>query len=203
MIQKSKAGPSRTAKLSSRTKSDSQAPPVDEREQDFWNTPGAAARTLHFTGDLLTDEQIDIGELSGSLESPVSCAPKPRGATSRALQFTMRSRETSVTPKPVKPLPRHLVEESKEEPPVSPGEEGDEDDEDTTVMLKKPPPAESSGQKAEVQSPPATELPRAAPVKPEEASRRGKVKTTMELENIVVGDNTPNFLPKMLMMCSF
>jgi hypothetical protein len=166
MIQKSKAGPSRTAKLSSRTKSDSQAPPVDEQEQDFWNTPGAAARTLHFTGDLLTDEQIDIGELSGSLESPVSCAAKPRGATSRALQFTMRSRETS-------------------------------------VMLKKPPPAESSGQKAEVQSPPATELPRAAPVKPEEASRRGKVKTTMELENIVVGDNTPNFLPKMLMMCSF
>ena len=60
----------------SKRKAESQSSPADEQEQDFWNTPGAATRTLHFTGELLTDEQIDVGDMSGSLESPLPKVPR-------------------------------------------------------------------------------------------------------------------------------
>ncbi|OBZ66549.1 hypothetical protein A0H81_13480 [Grifola frondosa] len=46
--------------------------PSDVQEETFWNTPAAAARTLHFTGDSLLDEHVDLGNVSAvSFGSPV------------------------------------------------------------------------------------------------------------------------------------
>ncbi|KAI0717218.1 hypothetical protein C8T65DRAFT_641751 [Cerioporus squamosus] len=51
--------------------------PPDKREDTFWNTPGAAARTLHFTGDSLLDEEVDLANVSAtSFGTPVSAAQK-------------------------------------------------------------------------------------------------------------------------------
>ena len=185
MLLKSKAGPSQTSKSSSRQKPELQAPPVDEQEQDFWSTPGTAPRTLHFTGELLTDEQIDTGDL-GSLESPLPAAPKTRGTSSRAMQFTTRSRETSATPEVVKPPPPK-AEEPRRRSSVSPEAE---EDENATVVLKKPPPMETTTRRTAARSPPEPdpEPARAAAGTPDDASRRAKVKVTTELENVVVSD---------------
>ena len=46
--------------------------PSDEQEASFWNTPGAAARTLHFTGESLMDEEVDLANVStASFGTPV------------------------------------------------------------------------------------------------------------------------------------
>ncbi|KAH9940528.1 uncharacterized protein BXZ73DRAFT_88747 [Epithele typhae] len=54
------------APLKSRRQSRGHAiePPLDDGEASFWNTPGAAARTLHFTGDSLLDEEVDLANVS-------------------------------------------------------------------------------------------------------------------------------------------
>ena len=184
MLLKSRPGSSGSAKSSSRTEPQSPLPPVDEQEQDFWNTPGAGARTLHFTGDLLKDEQIDMSELSRSLESPAPAASKPRSTSSRPLQFTTRTRETSATPEPIKrpPVQREQVpEESQVESPDV------EDNEDITVMLQKPPSVEGSGgRRSAALSPLSAEPPQASATTPRDSSRPGRMKVTRELENIAV-----------------
>ena len=51
LLNKSKPGPSKASRGQARAAAEPPGPPPDEQEQDFWNTPGAAARTLHFTGE--------------------------------------------------------------------------------------------------------------------------------------------------------
>ncbi|GJE96700.1 hypothetical protein PsYK624_129050 [Phanerochaete sordida] len=202
-----------SSKSSAMAPASPQGPPPDDQEQDFWNTPGAAARTLHFTGDLLTDEQIDISNMSGTLDTPLpASAPRVRGASSGALRFTARSRSASVEPDV--PTPQPEVAEELEEPPELPPAEGD-----ATVMLQKPPAVESS--RRAVRSPPVESTRRTvrSPPQPDSARRvqssrearpkREKSAASGELEVIVskiwatVGDtiapgrqydadNTPN-----------
>lgn len=177
MLQKTKPGGASKGPKSAKAKPDpSEAPPTDAQEQDFWNTPGAAARTLHFTGELLTDEQIDVAEMSGSLDSPLPAAPRVRGTRSGALQFTSKEpeRDASVESEvhaepeePDEPEDLHVSEEA--------GEDGD-----ATVMLQRPP-VDNGGRSS--RSPPES-VPAHTPA--EDASRRNKVKVTVELENIVV-----------------
>lgn len=171
---KSKHGNHSKTTKPSKAKSESSAPPPDEQEQDFWNTPGAAARTLHFTGELLTDEQIDMSDLSASLGSPVpSSLPRMRETSSRAMQFTARELDSS---NERVPPPR--------EDPDSPEELAGANNEDLTVMLQKPPVDSSS---KPVPSPPEPEPEPALAAPQKETSRReGKAKVTTELENIVV-----------------
>ena len=46
--------------------------PSNEGEASFWNTPGNAPRTLHFTGESLMDEEVDLANTSiASFGTPV------------------------------------------------------------------------------------------------------------------------------------
>ena len=160
----------------SKAKPEPSAPLPDAQEQDFWNTPGAAARTLHFTGELLTDEQMDMSDLSASLGSgsPVpNSMPRIRGASSRAMQFTAREPDISVEQEPSAHQPN--------EQPDIPEELTGENDDDVTVMLQKPPVESSTKQ---VHSPP---IPKPGPPPSNNSAKKeGKAKVTTELENIVV-----------------
>lgn len=177
MLARSKQAGSSALKPS-KAKAEPQASPPDDQEQNFWDTPGAAARTLHFTGELLTDEQIDMGELSASLDSPLLSARRTRGTKSGALQFTAREPDVSVEPEAI----QH-PDDADDGPEESFGSPGAEYDEDATVMLGKPL-AETSSRRT--QSPP--EPPRVA--RPQDAaSKRAKTKVTVELENIVVSNS--------------
>ncbi|KAI0321081.1 hypothetical protein OF83DRAFT_1101473 [Amylostereum chailletii] len=44
----------------------------DSQEDAFWNTPGAPARTLQFSDELLMDEPMDLGDITTSFTSPVA-----------------------------------------------------------------------------------------------------------------------------------
>ncbi|EKM54026.1 uncharacterized protein PHACADRAFT_145606 [Phanerochaete carnosa HHB-10118-sp] len=179
LLRKSKLGPSKGPKSSSRVPVEPRAPLPDEQEQDFWNTPGAAARTLHFTGELLTDEHIDVGDMPESLGSPTrASAPRSRGTSSRALQFTSRSHSASIEPEQP---PEQDVEEPDEPPELSQLEP--EADEDVTVMLQRPPSVESS--RRMVRSPPQPEPLRRVQAAADVIPKREKTKVSAELEVIV------------------
>ncbi|PSS01021.1 hypothetical protein PHLCEN_2v4079 [Hermanssonia centrifuga] len=124
----------------------------DAQEETFWNTPGAAARTLHFTGDLLADEEMDLSAFASPLPVQQPRA-RPRHATSsRAMQFTSKRlvRDDSLTEfsaadegvgnaetgSAVEEDTNVNVEPDFELDPAMP--EGDDDDDDTddkTVVL--------------------------------------------------------------------
>ena len=181
LLQNSKPGLSKISRGSTKSSTELEAPPADEQEQDFWNTPGAAARTLHFTGELLTDEQIDIDNMTGPLSSPMPApVPRMRGTSSRALQFTARSRDASVEPE----VQQAALHDAKHgEPSKSPPPEA-EVDEDVTVMLQKPPSAGSS--RRTVRSPPERGSSRPTSSATEAPPRRERAKSSGELETIVV-----------------
>lgn len=114
-------------------------PPPDPQEESFWNTPGAGARTLHFTDDLLTDEQMDMGDMS-ALSSPIpeqvpsrSSARQPRAGPSRgkAMQFTQRSHIKDDSPE-VRQTKKAVTSQS------TTVDDEEDDDNDKTVVLDKP-----------------------------------------------------------------
>ncbi|KAI0823620.1 hypothetical protein BC628DRAFT_1420665 [Trametes gibbosa] len=165
------------------------ASPPDEPEDAFWNTPGAAGRTLHFTGDSLLDEEIDINDVSAaSFGTPTI----PQNKTvDRAPGRDFSSRHAS-----------ERSQNAKSDPPEGDDEEDEvesalEDDDDgvidetaePTVVLSKAPlyhapeasrttsPPESEG------ALPAKDLHTATPTPG--ATHRSKVKVTTELERVV------------------
>ncbi|KAI0700947.1 hypothetical protein BC835DRAFT_323423 [Cytidiella melzeri] len=172
LLSRKRAGSQSGARAVSQSKSRSPEPeralptlPPDAEEEDFWNTPGAPARTLHFhfTGDLLRDEQLD---LTDPLSSPPTMAPAyPRGARqSRAMQFTVRE---SLAPPELSPAyprdarqsramqftareslaPPELSQEPDESQDAGNGSDDAEDDaneEDKTIIFKKSPPSGAS-----------------------------------------------------------
>ena len=185
LLRSKQAGPSKAPKSLAKPKSEAHSSPPDDREQDFWNTPGPAARTLHFTGELLTDEQIDMGELSASLESPLPSVPRTRGTSSRALQFTAREPDVLAEPE----APQHPEDEVDDTEHLSDSSEAEDDDDDVTVILEKPPVSRLS---AQTQRPPNSATPQATPQ--DSAAKRGKTKVTLELENIVVSITIHQYL---------
>ncbi len=156
------------------------AEPPDEREETFWNTPGAAARTLHFTGDSLLDEEVDLGDVStASFGTPVV-------------------RQKKILSLPVK---EGLVECEEEEPADDVEEEVEVDEalgaaEDTAepnVILEKSGIPHGEGRRPPEPSPEPEELDAGPPspqgIEPPSAAtphHRHKVKVTTELERIVV-----------------
>lgn len=151
----------------------------DEREETFWNTPGAAARTLHFTGDSLLDEEVDLGDVSTtSFGTPV-----------------VRQKIPSL------PVEAQAVEREDEEP-ADDVEEEDEVDEvlgeaddtaEPTVTFEKPGMPDDEGRSPSEPSPEPEEV-GATPPSPQDVEppmaatphHRHKVKVTTELERIVV-----------------
>ncbi|CDO72773.1 hypothetical protein BN946_scf184994.g26 [Trametes cinnabarina] len=163
--------------------------PPDEREDTFWNTPGAAARTLHFTGDSLLDEDLDINDVSAvSFGTPV---PRHAGAD-KEVSLGKRSQATGhsddLAREPQEP------EDDFEEDEVETVLEADETAE-VTIVLPKALVQSSAPQGLRSPSPPAVPK-QAAPPQDDAAalsvsaseratSHRPKVKVTTELERIV------------------
>lgn len=173
---------------------------MDPQEETFWNTPGAAPRILNFNDDLLTDEQIDIGDLS-VLESPVPeqasrAAPRRglaqmRAGPSRkgALQFTQKMHEEESVENVSDTA---NLRGARAKAPVKEAEDEDSDD-DRTVMLDDPP--NLSSHSAQLESPPpAPREPDSSPsaeTKEADLSRapdtepgKKRIKVTMDVERI-------------------
>ncbi|KAI0644633.1 hypothetical protein C8Q79DRAFT_913138 [Trametes meyenii] len=149
------------------------ASPPDQREETFWNTPGAAARTLHFTGDSLLDEEMDMNDVSaasfGSLVVAQKGVPTP----------DLRSEDSP-------------QEDDEEDEVESVLDEDDDTAEPTVVYRKAPTPpllpeqARSPSSPSEPHQDTADTAPAVtAPGITSATPHRPKVKVTTELERIV------------------
>ncbi|KAI0958168.1 hypothetical protein AcV7_004057 [Taiwanofungus camphoratus] len=180
-----------------------QPPPVsppDTQEETFWNTPAAAARTLHFAGDSLLDEHVDLADVSTvSFASPVPM--RSRGPDLNASRPASRA-----APQHMAGDPAHAVESGDvplDDGPVTDDEDGapemedtediDGEDEERTVVLPKPPPLtqpswlpEEPTTPAEARDEPASHMGPCPPVEtPSNSNKRPKIKVTTELESII------------------
>ncbi|KAH9830757.1 uncharacterized protein C8Q71DRAFT_784405 [Rhodofomes roseus] len=153
-----------------------QTPPraSDEKEETFWNTPGAAARTLHFTGDSLLDEEALVADMTNmSFSSPVPA--QRNGAMSSLSEHPLDEDEEP-----------ELGTDADNEDSL-PAEESPEEDSDPTVRLQPhslPTALSPAGddlvqheQSPSVTPAPVTETP--------DPHKRTKVRVTTELEQIV------------------
>ena len=154
----------------------------DEREETFWNTPGAAARTLHFTGDSLLDEEVDLANVStASFGTPIA---HPRKLAAQ------------VEPGVKLQEPTEHPDEFDEEDEVDQALGDPDETAEPTIVLRKaaalhasevhtPPEPTPPPEPVEVAeappSPPSIDLTAAAT-----PHHRQKVKVTTELERIVV-----------------
>ncbi|RDX50020.1 hypothetical protein OH76DRAFT_1402866 [Lentinus brumalis] len=149
----------------------------DKREDTFWNTPGAAARTLHFTGDSLLDEEVDLANVSTtSFGTPVSAAQKRQA--------------NRPYPAEKEPQPEDPVDDLADEDEVD-DVLGDADDTEPTVVFTRafevPAANQASSPEPAVEAEEAVEAPAFHPPEPVAATphHRQKVKVTTELERIV------------------
>ncbi|KAG6908383.1 hypothetical protein DXG01_004812 [Tephrocybe rancida] len=151
-------------------KAEAPPPPSSPQEDNFWNTPATATRTLRFTDNLiepdsLFDEQADLGDIStDSFTSPMP--------TSRIARLSsLISPNDSLSPDPVR--------DANEEGEDGYGAEGSEDDK--TVVLRKPIPEPQTPQP----SPPHTtpEAP-ATPAPDTPGLKPTKVRVNNEIERI-------------------
>lgn len=152
----------------------------DEREETFWNTPGAAARTLHFTGDSLLDEEVDLADISTTSFGTPVVRPKKIPSLQVEEQVVERSDEE----------PADDIEEEDEVDEVL----GEVDDTvEPTVTFEKPGMPDYEGRSPLEPSPEPEEVD-ATPPSPQDVEplmattphHRHKVKVTTELERIVV-----------------
>lgn len=154
---------------------------MDAQEEDFWNTPGAPARTLHFTGDLLTDEQLDISGYYPSLTSPFPTSQPPTfpeaPRESRAMQFAQKE------PPSLGDISLQSYQDAVQSIPES-GSRHDDDDDRTVILANEPTsePREDNRQEAT----PTEEPPSATLERGEAQERKARFKVTTELERIVV-----------------
>lgn len=147
----------------------------DQREETFWNTPGAAARTLHFTGDSLLDEEVDLANVS----TTSFCTPLAAQKFSKQIPFD---------PEEAEPQQEDVSEEEDEVDQAL----GDPDEtiEPTVVLGKTAPlleehsPSESVQELEVVKA--ASSPSELAPFNAAPPHHRQKVKVTTELERIVV-----------------
>ncbi|KAI0661252.1 hypothetical protein C8Q70DRAFT_969737 [Cubamyces menziesii] len=160
---------------------ESPASPPDEREETFWNTPGAAARTLHFTGDSLLDEEIDINDVSAaSFGTPVTKQKVPE----KASLHDMGAHASHSDAQPGGPEQDQYAEDEEDEVESV----LDEDDAtEPTVVLQKVPSPPSPPQKPRSPEPePVRKQERPPePVSLTSGGHRPKVKVTTELERVV------------------
>ncbi|OSD01261.1 hypothetical protein PYCCODRAFT_1412789 [Trametes coccinea BRFM310] len=191
LAKKKARAPLKAKREPKRAAPDSPAPAPDEREDTFWNTPGAAARTLHFTGDSLLDEDLDINDVSAvSFGTPL---PK-HGDTDRESVLGTRSQAVSHSGERVNTPDFPEPEDDYEEDEVESALEADETAEPTIVLQKAPLQPSAPERRRSSSPPPAPEQgvpladPEPAPVastSERATGHRPKVKVTTELERIV------------------
>ncbi|KAI8969584.1 hypothetical protein BD414DRAFT_503102 [Trametes punicea] len=165
----------------------------DEQEDTFWNTPGAAARTLHFTGNSLLDEEMDINDVSAaSFGTPVTKHAK----TDRPpLQGSRSQRATRSNEQGQEDQSQEAAEDAEDEVESVLDEGAEDDAAEPTVVLQKAPLPSSPPLKPKspplgpaLNQRPSSDVanPMAAASKTESsAGLRPKVKVTTELERIV------------------
>ena len=146
-------------------------PTVDEGEASFWNTPGAAARTLHFTGESLMDEEVDLANIStASFGTPV------------VVKKTYHIPLQENTPQPE--LPEDVADEDEVDDALAYADEAAE----ATVIMGAPPselrPEEVIHEPDQPDLPP--QVVEIGPTSAEMSGSRQKIKVTTELERIVV-----------------
>ncbi|EMD32100.1 hypothetical protein CERSUDRAFT_77683 [Gelatoporia subvermispora B] len=94
-------------------------PASDVHEESFWATPGTAARTLHFGGDSLLSEQVDLANVS--LESFATPLPAKSYKPPRDLEMPPVVPEASPElPEPATPVQAADETVSAESPPPEP-----------------------------------------------------------------------------------
>lgn len=165
---------------------------ADAQEEDFWNTPGVPARTLHFTGDLLTNEQLDISGVDHSMSSPLAHAPTlSRSAKHpKAMQFT--ARESLAPTSNLQEVDSSFEDSIVGDAPGTgdPDDAASEEDEDVTVMLKLSPPKQDFNDDSTSHTQPLPESESISMIMdshtPGETKTKTRFKITTELENIVV-----------------
>ncbi|KAI0371053.1 hypothetical protein BV20DRAFT_1035409 [Pilatotrama ljubarskyi] len=169
--------------------------PEDNPEETFWNTPGAAARTLHFTGDSLLDEDLDINDVSAaSFGTPLVAAKRAE----QAARHDLRKRHTSHQPHENEEADGRDLEDDRPDEDADADEvesvlddgEADETAEPTVVLQKAPLASapEEPRRPSPVQVPKdekTRDLPKAQTAE-SATPHRSKVKVTTELERIVV-----------------
>ncbi|KAH9916231.1 hypothetical protein B0H21DRAFT_781976 [Amylocystis lapponica] len=157
------------------------------REETFWNTPGAAARTLHFTGDSLLDENVSLADVSAlSFASPIPTRAKPTHKPTSASRESPAERDAD-------DIEGSTAEVSpKTSNGIQPEARLEEEDEEQTVVLRRPAPppiqadAPDNSSFVSISPDTGTASPEQAESLPAEApSGRPKVKVTTELESII------------------
>ena len=189
VLLKRKTGIRTTSRLQHPKAKPKPPPPMspEVQEESFWNTPAAAARTLHFNDDLLTDETMDLAN-SSAFASPMpvgkSHAFPPRAGSRQISKDRYMSFSESVDKDPTDDERRGTPDNSGSKVPLLEQLEAARDtypdlsisgvDEgDTTIRLE-----------------PATkDIPRTmedfAPTTPD-VPKKARLKVTTELEVIVV-----------------
>lgn len=157
-------------------------PPADAQEETFWNTPAASARTLHFTGESLLDEHVDVGDISGvSFASPLPVRGSIQ-SLSRLATAEDDEPETQLEPE----IAELVSMDDGESMGSVDGSPEDEVEEEQTVVMHQPPPGgavDVPDELAEAALEPASEPPPVAET--HGVARSSKVRVTTELEHIV------------------
>ncbi|OSX66651.1 hypothetical protein POSPLADRAFT_1132375 [Postia placenta MAD-698-R-SB12] len=157
-------------------------PPADAQEETFWNTPAASARTLHFTGESLLDEHVDVGDISGvSFASPLPVRSSIQSLPRLAVAEDDEP-ETQLEPDIAE---LESMDDGKSMGSVD-GPPEDEVEEEQTVVMRQPPPGgavDVPDEVAEAALEPASEPPPVAET--HGVARSSKVRVTTELEHIV------------------
>ncbi|KZT68323.1 hypothetical protein DAEQUDRAFT_766492 [Daedalea quercina L-15889] len=179
LLEEKKAAP-RPPRLRHKARPQTPSHAPDEQEETFWNTPGAAARTLHFTGDSLLDEEALVADMSNlSFSSPV---PAHRSGPINSTPDLPSEDE-----EPEDEASANETVQATNESSFPAEEELEDEDSDPTVKLRLPSPSpvplpvEDAAARSEP-SPPPTPAP---VVETPEPHKRRKVKVTTELEQIV------------------
>ncbi|KAI0674826.1 hypothetical protein C8Q78DRAFT_1075188 [Trametes maxima] len=168
------------------------ASPPDQREETFWNTPGAAARTLHFTSDSLLDEEMDMNDVSAaSFGSPVVAQKGVIG--SLVLENASGARRHSRSTEPAPNLHSEYSPQEDDEDEVESVLEEEDDTAEPTIVYQKAPTPQLPPERARSPSPvsePHQDTTGATPVVTapgimSATPHRPKVKVTTELERIV------------------
>ncbi|GBE81385.1 hypothetical protein SCP_0311140 [Sparassis crispa] len=181
--------------------------PPDEQEETFWNTPAAAARTLHFTGNSLLDEDVneELANVSAlSFASPVPARTKSgslrggRPSPCSDLKLEEREQEDQAYDigSSVQVDLQHAYEGGEDLDAEVSGvldDEGAAEDKEQTVVLQRLPSHLKQFQDTSQPDPepdprmssPSSSGPLPAAETPSGSLRRSKVKVTTELEHIV------------------
>ncbi|GLB37232.1 hypothetical protein LshimejAT787_0402830 [Lyophyllum shimeji] len=168
------AKPKKSAHVRPKPKPTAPPPPSSPQEDNFWNAPAAAARTLHFSDNLI-DEQVDLGDVTTTLFMSPIPAGNPRLTPA---DLPTDESHTQVSTAPTNDC--QVVEEDDQDEEDEPRGE-----EEQTVVLRKPPPETGTPEPRPASPPELSMQGTPTPASSETPSaRQAKVKVNTEVERI-------------------